>query len=83
MPQFGASLADDSRVVIYDCNMFIVQATGCTNDSPNIFIVEARTLQKWIYNLKKKKSYQGYRLSHFNKSLFVEKNKSLKTKKQI
>jgi len=28
MPQFGASLADDSRVVIYDCNMFIVQSTG-------------------------------------------------------
>ncbi len=27
-PQFGASLADDSRVVIYDCNIFIVQATG-------------------------------------------------------
>jgi hypothetical protein len=27
-PQFGASLADDSRVIIYDCNMFIVQATG-------------------------------------------------------
>ncbi len=28
MPQFGASLADDSRVIIYDCNLFIVQATG-------------------------------------------------------
>jgi hypothetical protein len=28
MLQFGASLADDSRVVIYDRNMFIVQATG-------------------------------------------------------
>ena len=27
-PQFGASHADDSRDVIYDCNMFIVQATG-------------------------------------------------------
>jgi hypothetical protein len=27
MPQFGASLADDSRDVIYDRNMFIVQAT--------------------------------------------------------
>jgi hypothetical protein len=23
------SLANDARVVIYDCNMFIVQATGC------------------------------------------------------
>ncbi len=28
MLQFGAPLADDSRVVIYDHNMFIVQATG-------------------------------------------------------
>jgi hypothetical protein len=28
MPQFGASLTDDSRIVIYDRNMFIVQATG-------------------------------------------------------
>jgi len=26
-PQFGVSLADDSRVVIYDCNMFIVKAS--------------------------------------------------------
>ncbi len=28
MPQFGASLTDDARVVIYDRNMFIIQATG-------------------------------------------------------
>jgi hypothetical protein len=28
MPQFGGSLADNSRVIIYDRNMFIVQATG-------------------------------------------------------
>jgi hypothetical protein len=28
MPQFVASLGDDSRVVIYDRNMFIVQANG-------------------------------------------------------
>ncbi len=27
--KFGASLADDSRVIIYDHNMFIVQATYC------------------------------------------------------
>ncbi len=27
-PPFGASLADDSRVIIYDCNLFIVQATA-------------------------------------------------------
>jgi hypothetical protein len=28
MPQFGASLTDDSRNIIYGRNMFIVQATG-------------------------------------------------------
>jgi hypothetical protein len=27
MPQFGASLTDDSRVIIYDCNVFIIQAS--------------------------------------------------------
>ncbi len=27
MSQFGASLADDYGGVIYNCNMFIVQAT--------------------------------------------------------
>jgi hypothetical protein len=32
MPQFGASLADDSRVVIYNRNMFMVQATGRSNE---------------------------------------------------
>ncbi len=26
-PQFGASLSDDAIVVIYYCNMFIIQAT--------------------------------------------------------
>ncbi len=28
MPQFGASQTDDARVVIYDHNVFIIQATG-------------------------------------------------------
>ncbi len=28
MPQFGTSLTDDTRVIIYDRNMFIIQATG-------------------------------------------------------
>ncbi len=31
MPQFGASLTDNSRVVIYNCNMFIIQTTECHN----------------------------------------------------
>ncbi len=33
MPQFGASLTDDSRVVIYDRNMFIIQATDMVKGS--------------------------------------------------
>jgi hypothetical protein len=28
MPQIVASLTDDSRGIIYNCNMFIVQAIG-------------------------------------------------------
>ncbi len=28
--KFGASLTDDARVIIYNCHMFIVQATGET-----------------------------------------------------
>ncbi len=28
MPQLGASLTDDSRSIIYNCNMFIIQAAG-------------------------------------------------------
>ncbi len=27
MPQFGAKLTDDSRVIIYNCNVFIIEAT--------------------------------------------------------
>ncbi len=28
MPQFGVSVADDARVVIFERNMFVIQATG-------------------------------------------------------
>ncbi len=31
--KFGASLTDDARVIIYDHNMFIVQATNWTRTS--------------------------------------------------
>jgi hypothetical protein len=34
MSQFGASLTDDSRVVIYNCNLFIKQATGLLVKKP-------------------------------------------------
>ncbi len=30
-PQFGASLTDHSSVIIYDLNMFIIQATRLTS----------------------------------------------------
>ncbi len=29
MPHFGASLTDDSRVIIYERNMSIIEATAC------------------------------------------------------
>jgi len=29
MTQIVASLTDDSRGAIYDCSIFIIQATGC------------------------------------------------------
>ncbi len=38
-PQFGASLSDNSGVVIYDLYVFIIQATGLTHDDRNRLIV--------------------------------------------
>jgi hypothetical protein len=29
--QYGVSLTYDSRVVLYNCNMFIIDAIGCNN----------------------------------------------------
>ncbi len=43
MPQFGASLTDDARVIIYDCNRFIIQATG---DDTIIFFMALSGQQK-------------------------------------
>jgi hypothetical protein len=34
-----ASLTDDARVIIYDCHMFIVQATGGQNSNPYLNVV--------------------------------------------
>ncbi len=36
MLQFGASLTDDTRSINYDCNTFIIQATGCIFDPVEI-----------------------------------------------
>ena len=30
--QYGASLINDSRVIIYDCNMFNIDAIGYSNE---------------------------------------------------
>jgi hypothetical protein len=35
-PQFGASLTDDTRVIIDDHNMFIIEAIGVKNKSNSI-----------------------------------------------
>jgi len=32
--QFGASLTDDTRRVIYDRNVFVIQATGLCHPDP-------------------------------------------------
>jgi hypothetical protein len=37
-PQFGASLTDDSRVIIYDHNMFIIQAYLSILDKPKKYL---------------------------------------------
>ncbi len=45
MPQFGVSLADNSRVISYDHNMFIVQATGNMShvmDWPGFVLIDKR-----------------------------------------
>ncbi len=47
--KFGASLTDDTRDVIYDCHMFIVQATGA-NDISNQTSYVASTVTYRIKN---------------------------------
>jgi hypothetical protein len=39
MHQIVASLTDDSRGIIYDCNMFIVQATGYVSRYETLLLV--------------------------------------------
>jgi hypothetical protein len=48
MPQFGASLVDDSRVITYDCNMFIVQATDLIKYFKWIPIVDKKNRQSIV-----------------------------------
>jgi hypothetical protein len=43
MPQVGASLTGDFRVVIYNCKMFLIQVTGT---------VMCVTIGRWATKLK-------------------------------
>ncbi len=45
MPQIGASLTDDARVIIYDRNMFIIQATDC-DTVVKLFFITAKNVAK-------------------------------------
>jgi hypothetical protein len=49
-PQFGASLADNSRVIIYDRNMFIVQATESMKKNLNIFEKFLKTFVLFLFH---------------------------------
>ncbi len=42
--KFRASLADDSRVVIYDHHMFMVQATCCTGNTTELIFFQKNAL---------------------------------------
>ena len=45
MLQIVASLTDDSGVVIYDCDIFTIQATSCSiTYNHNMFLVQATSL---------------------------------------
>ncbi len=50
MPQFGASLTDNSIVVIYKCNMFIIQATGI-----NPFRYDSKFPARLVQQIKSRK----------------------------
>ncbi len=45
MPRFGASLTEDVKVVIYDRNMFIIQATDC-DTVVKLFFITAKNVAK-------------------------------------
>ncbi len=50
MPQFGASLTDNARVIIYDHNMFIIQGTGHYDNTYNDFTYNNFTNNENTYN---------------------------------
>jgi hypothetical protein len=51
MPQFGASLTDDARAVIDDCNLFIIQATDIIKSYKQILEWPEKDLHKQAHLL--------------------------------
>ena len=52
--KFGASLTDDARVIIYDCHMFIAQATGwkgLASANTSLFVLLVSEEEKMFYNI--------------------------------
>ncbi len=58
-PQFGASLADNSRVVIYDRNMFILQATGHTEEKALKSFLPCHVVEFCACQLRKSRKRSG------------------------
>jgi hypothetical protein len=57
MPQIGASLTDDSRVIIYGCNMFIIQATEERHCTVDLLVkIACFVIQEKIFSTSKSKS---------------------------
>ncbi len=58
-PQFGASLTDSARVVIYDCNMFIIQATAfstmihCLRHQTKLYKIDTSFMSAFLTAMKK------------------------------
>ncbi len=52
MPQSVASLTEDSRVIIYDCNMFIIEATGVISEAKAKLVDWSTKLDIFLSNMK-------------------------------
>jgi len=50
MPQFVASLTDDARVIIYDCNMSKIQAAGRNIRTYNTWLSITAIKKLWDKN---------------------------------
>jgi hypothetical protein len=72
MPQFEVSLTDEAGVIIYDCNMFIIQATAWTNlcqqdkTWAKFSVIEVSTYLKCIRFAKKQKGATTLKIATFS-----------------